>query len=146
MMHAGRMMWLSVEAGSSGSENKNCARESASLGPRTYLLMTNACTVQCMYSCSKATLEVWSLLVSCDTVSVRAGGRARPKVNEFGHTVLKRFKFLLKHSHFKHYCEMRFPDQAEYILQRKTVLAMSLHPSVGRHSFFLFWTRIQNDR
>jgi hypothetical protein len=58
------------------------------------------------------------------------------RINEYGRAVMKRFKFLLKHSHCKHYGDVHFPDQAEYILQRKAVLAMSLHPRLGRDSPF----------
>jgi hypothetical protein len=31
---------------------------------------------------------------------------------------LKRLKFLLKHTHCKHYCDVLFPDQIECILPR----------------------------
>ena len=57
-------------------------------------------------------------------------------MNDYGRAVLKRFKFLLKHSHCKHYCDVLFPDQVEYMLQRKTVLAMSLHSRLGERSPF----------
>jgi hypothetical protein len=57
-------------------------------------------------------------------------------MNDYGRAVLKRFKFLLKHSHCKHYRDVLFPDQVEYILQRKTVLAMSLHSRLGKDSPF----------
>ena len=57
-------------------------------------------------------------------------------MNEYGRAVMRRFKFLLKHSHCKHYGEVHFPDQVEYILQRKTVMATSLHPRLGRDSLF----------
>ena len=58
------------------------------------------------------------------------------RMNEYGRAVLKRFKFLLKHSHCKHYGDVLFPDQAEYMLQRKTALTMSLHPRLGERSPF----------
>ena len=58
------------------------------------------------------------------------------RVNDYGRAVLKRFKFLLKHSHCKHYGDVLFPDQVDYMLQRKTVLAMSLHSRLGKHSPF----------
>ena len=57
-------------------------------------------------------------------------------MNDYGRAVLKRFKFLLKHSHCKHYCDVLFPDQVEYMLQRKTALAMSMHSRLGEHSPF----------
>jgi hypothetical protein len=58
------------------------------------------------------------------------------RMNDYGRAVLKRFKFLLKHSHCKHYGNVFFPDQVEYMLQRKTVLAMSLHSRLGKDSPF----------
>ena len=58
------------------------------------------------------------------------------RMNDYGRAVLKRFKFLLKHSHCKHYGDVLFPDQVDYMLQRKTVLAMSLHSRLGKHSPF----------
>ncbi len=58
------------------------------------------------------------------------------RMNEYGRAVMKRYKFLLKHSHCNHYGTVHFPDQTEYILQRKSVLAMSLHPRPGTHSLY----------
>ncbi len=42
------------------------------------------------------------------------------EINEYGLAVLRKAKFLLRHAHCKHYCEIFFPDQKEYILQLKT--------------------------
>ena len=47
-----------------------------------------------------------------------------------------RLKFLLKHTHCKHYCDVLFPDQIECILPRKAALAMGLHPRLGELSLF----------
>ena len=55
-------------------------------------------------------------------------------MNEYGRAVLKRLKFLIKHAHCKHYYNVLYPDQTEYILQRNTALAMGLHSRLGRHS------------
>ncbi len=57
-------------------------------------------------------------------------------MNDYGRAVLKRFKFLLKHSHCKHYGDVLFPDQVEYMFQQKTVLAISLHSRLGKDSPF----------
>jgi hypothetical protein len=56
--------------------------------------------------------------------------------NEYGRAVLKRLKFLLKHTHGKHYCDVLFPDQIEDIQQRKAALAMGMHPRLGEESLF----------
>jgi hypothetical protein len=48
------------------------------------------------------------------------------EINEYWRAVLRKIKFLLRHAHCKHYCDIFFPDQIEYILQRKTARAMSL--------------------
>jgi hypothetical protein len=58
------------------------------------------------------------------------------RINEYGHAVLKRLKFLLKHTHCKHYCDVLFPDQIEDILPRKAALAMGMHPRLGELSLF----------
>jgi hypothetical protein len=65
-------------------------------------------------------------------------GEHDQEINEYGRAVLKRLKFLLKHAHCKHYCHVFFPDQTEYILQRKTALAMGLHSRLGAQSFMRF--------
>ena len=56
------------------------------------------------------------------------------EINEYERAVLRKMKYLLGHGHGKHYCEIFFPDQIEYILQRKTAMAMS-----GYESVFATW-------
>jgi hypothetical protein len=54
--------------------------------------------------------------------------------NEYGHAILRKMKFLLRHAHCKHYCEVFFPNQIEYILQRKNAMAMGQHSRLGQDS------------
>ena len=131
--------------GAVGSGEKNCAGYTASVGSHTLLLMIIACAVQWVYSYLLQLLDVrtqlWSWLASCDNVTLYQSVLAvehDQRTNKYrdGRAVMKRYKFLLKHSHCKHYCSVHFTDQTEYILQRKTVLAMSLHLRLWTHSLF----------
>ncbi len=46
------------------------------------------------------------------------------EINEYGRANLRKMKFLLRHAHCKHYHEICFLDQIEYIiLQRKHAMA-----------------------
>ncbi len=75
----------------------------------------------------------WYLVTLYKSVLAAEGDQ---RINEYGRAVLKRLKFHLKLTHCKHYCDVLFPDQIEYILQRKAALAMGLHPRLGKHSLF----------
>jgi hypothetical protein len=75
----------------------------------------------------------WYLVTLYQSVLAAEGDQ---RINEYGRAVLKRLKFLLKHTHCKHYCDVLFPDQIECILPRKAALAMGLHPRLGELSLF----------
>jgi hypothetical protein len=75
----------------------------------------------------------WNLVTLYKSVLAAEGDQS---INEYGRAVLKRLKFLLKHTHGKHYCGVLFPDQLEEILQRKAALAMGMHPRLGKLSHF----------
>jgi hypothetical protein len=86
------------------------------------------------FFCNFLTFEInWYLVTLYKSVLAAEGNQ---RINEYGRAVLKRLKFLLKHTHCKHNCDVLFPDQIEYILQRMAALAMGMHPRLGEHSLF----------
>ncbi len=64
------------------------------------------------FFCKFLTFEInWYLVTLYKSV---LAAESDQRINEYRHAVLKRLKFLLKHTHFKHYCDVLFLDQIEY--------------------------------
>jgi hypothetical protein len=60
------------------------------------------------------------------------------EINGYGRANLRKMNVLLRHSHCKHYCEICFSDQIEYIIsQRKHAMAMGLHSRRGQDNLVL---------
>jgi hypothetical protein len=51
--------------------------------------------------------------------------------------IVRKMKFLLKHALCKHYCEIFFPDQIEYIFAAKKCDGDGLHSRLGQDSVVL---------
>jgi hypothetical protein len=96
--------------------------------------MNRAMEIFIFFYCNYLSFENnWILLTLYKSVLAAEGDQ---RINEYGRDVMKRYKFLLKHTHGKHFNGVIFPDQLEDIPQRKAALAMGMHPRLGELSHF----------